>query len=137
MFNLSFNRVFSLRFMFLFLGLTAICSFTYFVTVFSNVPFYRLMLALYISAGVMLIIDFHKYKQAPLFRFGLRLLLTALMVFGVFPNISIISKIAATIYMLVVLSILSYAITEKFNNISMICFVMFIFNFAAAFFLTK
>jgi len=131
----GFLRILSLRFTFLMLGLTAICAFTYFATVFINVPFFWLMPALYITACVMIIIDFHNNKHATLLRFGLRVLLTAIIVFGVFPDMTILSKIVSAIYMLIVLSVFSYAITDKFNNISMLCFAMFIFNFAVAFFM--
>jgi len=95
---------------------------------YGNVPFHWMMPALYISAGIMLIIDFHDNKRASLLRFILRACLTALIVFGLFPGISIWAKLAAAAYMIVVLSIFSYIISDKFHNIGALCFVVLMFN---------
>jgi len=130
-------RTFSLRFTFLILGLTAIVPFTYFVAHYSNVPFHWLMPALYLSAGVMLFLDFHEKKRASLLRFGLRVCLTALAVFGVFPDMSIWAKLAAVVYMMIFLSIISYVISDKFSNVGALCFFMFMFNLSIALFFQK
>jgi len=96
-------RIYSLRFIFLILGLTAILPFTYFIANFSNVPFNWLMPALYISACVMLFINFYGKKHASLLRFGLRVCLTALTVFVIFPDITILAKFLAAGYMIILL----------------------------------
>jgi len=121
----------------MFLGLTAAISLTYTISHYTSAQFLLLMPAMYASAAVILIIDFQKLNQAVLLRFIARLILTGLIIFGLFPDMPIPEKIVVSLYVFTVLSFLTYAVTDNFQYLSIFSFVMFIFNVLAVLFLQR
>jgi len=110
------------------LGLGASCTLTYVVAFNCDIPFGLIMLSLFLSVCIMLFINFRKSNNASLYKFILRLILGLITGFVMFFHSPLLIKIVVTVYSLTILSILSYAITDIFHKISVLCIVLFGFN---------
>ena len=122
-------KAYPLRFILMIFGLSTALPLTYITAGFGNISFHLLAAALYLSVCFILFINFHGQKNASFYCFILRLVLAVSIGFGVFIDIPLIVKIIISVYSLLLLSVLTYAISDRFHYIGAFCFVMLMLNF--------
>jgi len=118
-------------------ALSSALPLTYILTGFLDVSFALLMPALYFAVIINLVADIYIQKNKILYGFILRLSLALITGFAVLFNAPVLSSIFVSIYVLALLSIMAFIISDRFFNGGVFCFVMFSFNLILMFILRR
>ena len=122
-----------LKLLMMLFALTCALPITYLTASLCEISYLLLMLLLYISVLIIFTADIVIQKKKVLTCFIIRVIIGLMIGFVIFSGESIITSIILSLFVTILLSILSFAISEKFFYIGVFCFVMFAFNLITVF----
>jgi len=131
--KISLLRQYTLRFILMLLGLFVSCPLIYIVTYNAGISFILFMTAFILSICLMIIEDIWQKNQTAIIRLLFRFILVLIICFGLFYYISVWARAFLSVFMLVLLSLLSYALNDRYQNIGNFSIVMFIVTFFLGF----
>jgi hypothetical protein len=126
------KQVFSLRFIFIVLGLIVTIPISYTITHNFGIQIYKLIASQLISVLIIFFTDFRKSNRATLLRFLLRLSLAFITGFVVFPGEAFLTNAALSVYTLILLSFISYGLFDDYQKLGILSILAFVFNLIAA-----
>jgi len=128
-------KSFSLRHIFIILGFVVTLPVTYMIAYNFDIQIHRMVVTHLLSVFIILLANFRKSTHATMQRFMLRLLLAFITGFVVFFGEPIMINIALTAYTMILLSVLSYGLSDDYQKLSIISMMVFVFNFLTGFIL--
>jgi hypothetical protein len=123
------KQAISMRFVLTLLAFIVTIPIAYTISYNFEIPIYRLIASNLISVLVIFFVDFRNSSKAAIRRFLLRLSLAFITGFVVFLGETILINIAVAVYTLVLMSVLSYGLSDDYQKLSILPATSFVFNF--------